>query len=591
MKKYILGILMLLTAVSTQAARAYSEPFTVSQPDGTQLILTLHGDEHLSWLTTSDGTMVMETSNGYFVASIEDNGKLSATRFLAHSPNLRSIEETQTCQKQQQRKDLFFNRVEKTWKAARRAHVTSSDYFPHIGSPKCLVILVNFQDVEFSSDEPLVQFEQYLNGDEQISMGHREEMNITSVRKYFEISSHGLFSPQFDLVGPFTLPQTMEYYGAHSDNSNDVNFNQFCKDVIAAADDFVDFRNYDNTGDGKAELVSVIFAGYGENIGGNPSNTIWPKCAPRGLATNDGVSVNYINCNAELYQVSLNDMINGIGVFCHEFSHGMGLPDLYVTKDEAKVNNQSPEFFDLMDYGEHSYRGFAPTPYSVWEQEVFGWIEVEQLSESQTGIELKPLLQGGKAYKFNNGANDEEWMMIENVQNYDYSNHMPGVPYGHGMLVWHISYDSHNVSSNDYPNNEPYHPRVCIVPSGGEIINGYLLDDGTYTGDEYWGSLESTPFPGVSEVTTLTAEQQLPNYLFYNGEETPVFKLLNINENPETGIVTFDFDNGTGTGIHSINNEPLGPINEAMYDLAGRHIRSVTRPGLYISKGKKMIIQ
>ena len=71
--------MLMLTAIIARAARAYSEPFTVGQPDGTQLTLILHGDEHLSWLTTTDGIIVVETQQGYCVATIDDNGHLTTT--------------------------------------------------------------------------------------------------------------------------------------------------------------------------------------------------------------------------------------------------------------------------------------------------------------------------------------------------------------------------------------------------------------------------------------------------------------------------------------------------------------------------------
>ena len=595
MKRFILSTLMfLVTAVSIRAARAYSEPFTISQPDGTQLTITLHGDEHISWLTTSDGTMVVETPKGYFVASIEDNGRLKATRFLAHQPNQRSTEEAQECQKQQQRKALFHNEVKRTWKAIRRAQVTSSAYFPHSGSPKCLVVLVDFQDVKFSADDPVAQFEQYFNGDVQKDMGHEENLNLVGVKKYFELSSQGQFTPQFDVVGPFTLSQTMEYYGANneSDGSKDVNFNQFCSEAIAAADNVVNFADYDNSGNGNAELVCIIYAGYGESVSGNPSNTIWPKCGYRGITTNDEVKVSYINCSPELRHVNADNRINGIGVFCHEFSHGMGLPDLYATNIEAQLNNQSPEFFDLMDYGEYASNGYAPTPYSAWEHDAFGWANVEQLSESQTNIELKSLMQGGKAYKFSNGADSNEWIMIENVQPADRENRIPGFPYGHGMLVWHIAHKRDEVRMNDYPNNEPYLPRVCIVPASGFLINGYLFggEDKPYTQAEYLASLKAATFPGTSEVTTLTAEQQLPNYIFYNGDETPVFKLLNIAEDAETRIVTFDFDSGTLDAMPTISKISEDTGNN-YYSPDGRNMGHDYRQlpkGLYIRNGKKI---
>ena len=589
MKRLFFGLILLLAAVAVRAARAYSEPFIVTQPDGTQLTVTLYGDEHLSWLTTTDGILVVETPQGYCVGTIDDNGELSASHLVAHQPAQRSAEEQQACQLQQQRKNLFFQQVNSTWTVAHRAQVTKQSYFPHSDSPKCLVILVNFSDNSFLSDDAQAQFDQYMNGDSQEDMGHNESKNFVSVKKYFEQSSQGKFTPQFDVVGPVTLPETLDYYGRNEGANKDVHFGQFCKDAIEAVDDFVDFHDYDNNNDGKAELVCIIYAGCGEQVSNNPANTIWAKCSYRNIETNDGIRVNYLNCGPELYKASSTD-INGIGVFCHEFSHGMGLPDLYVTKEEAMVNNQSPEFWDLMDYGEYANNGYAPVPYSVWEQEAMGWIEVEQLTDSQTGIELKPLVQGGKAYKFGNGANAEEWMMIENVQARDNTNHTIGFRYGHGLLVWHIAYASNTVNMGDYPNDVAHKPRVCIVPADGLVINGYLFGPGkNYSQTDYTTSLKGDPFPGTSNVNALTAELSLPNYQFYNGEETPQYQLTNITED-ENGVVTFDFVN-TATDVKAIKDHCV-PLAVDYYTLDGRSMgRDYYQlpKGVYVRSGMKVI--
>ncbi|MBQ7511992.1 MAG: M6 family metalloprotease domain-containing protein [Prevotella sp.] len=578
-------LMMMLTTVNGWSARALSEPFTVRQPDGTELTITLYGDEHASWQTTADGMLVVETADGYRLAAINDRGELSATALLAHDKTLRNAEEQQACLLQQQRQHLFFDRTTQIMQTARRAQVTGTGYLPHEGSPKCLVILANFSDNSFASTDPVAQFQQYFNGETQENLGNNEQNNIVSVRKYFEQSSHGKFTPQFDIVGPITLPETMEYYGKDTgDAGSDAHFSQFCKDAIAAVDDLVDFHDYDNRGDGKAELVCVIYAGYGQSVSGNPANTIWPKCGLQNVQTKDGVQVTYMNCSPELYRVSRGNNINGIGLFTHEFSHGMGLPDLYATAASARVNNQTPEFWDLMDYGEYEDSGYAPVPYTAWEQSVMGWIDVEELSTSQANIELKSLVQDGKAYKFGNGGNAEEWMMVENAQYYDKTNHTIGFGKGHGLLVWHIAYRSNTVNMGDYPNNTKEVPRVCIVPADGLVINGYLVNNG-YSQAEYMNSLAGDPFPGTSQVSMLTAGQSLPNFKFYNGDETPVASLKNIKEDTTTGVVTFDFDSGTTTIIDIMDNS-RGKDNN-YYTLDGRQIQGQpVNSGLYIHGGK-----
>ena len=595
MRRLIFTLLMVVfTGMTVRAARAFSEPFSITQPDGTTLVITLNGDEHFAWLTASDGTLLVEQGKGYYVAAIGDGGELSATTVLAHQPGERNAAEQQACQKQLQRRELFHQYADNTLQAARRAQVTSTGYLPHTGSPKCLIILVNFADVTFSSDDPVAQFEQYFNGKTQQNLGHNEQENIVSVRKYFEQSSHGMFTPQFDIVGPVTLPKNLAYYGANTSSftrGSDARFNQFCQDAIKAVDGLVDFKQYDNQGLNRAELVCVIYAGYGEHVIENPSNTLWPKCSYQGFVTDDAITVNYMNCSPELFRMSKGSDINGIGSFCHEFSHGMGLPDLYATVPSAQINNQTPEFWDLMDYGGHARNGYAPAPFTAWEQEVMGWIDVEELTGSRSSIALTPLMKGGKAYKFSNGANSEEWMMIENVQSFDYDSRTLGFRYGHGLLVTHLAYSSATVNMGDYPNNTANKPRVSIVPADGLVINGYQFGDGKpYTQAEYTNNMGGDPFPGTGNVTELNADLALPNYKFYNGEETPVFKLKNIVEDTTTGIVTFDFDDGTTT-ITAVKEEQSDDTDNGYYTLDGRRLDGQpTTRGLYIHNGKKVVV-
>lgn len=603
MKRLTLSfICLLLLTISMHASRALSIPVTICQPDGTQLTVILNGDKDFAWTTTTDGMLVMQhEKGGYYVAAIDTEGQIRPTALLAHEASVRTDSERQLFLQQQQYRSLFMERVQDIRQKARRAKVTSEGYFPHTGSPKCLVILVNFSDYQFSSTDPVAQFNQYFNGETQEDLGHNEQKNLVSVKKYFEQSSNGKFSPQFDIVGPVTLSQSYSYYGKNSSSSTDINFNQFCKDVIAAIDDQVNFSDYDNNHDGHAELACVIYAGYGESVSGNEASTIWPKCSRKDLSTSDNVTINYINCSPELYRVAKGSDINGIGLFCHEFSHGMGLPDLYPTNTAARVDNQTPEFWDLMDYGEYANNGYAPVPYTAWEREAMGWLEIEQLTQSQTGIEMETLEKGGKAYKFNNGSNTEEWMIIQNIQNRDNTNHLLGSAYGHGLLVMHVAYASSKVNMGDNPNNTVKKPRVSIVPADGLVINGYRFvnkssdgqyhptTDKPYTQEEYVASLKGDPFPGTGNVTGLNAEMETPNYAFYNGDATPVFKLSNIKEDGETGIVTFDFDDGTTTGIKTKQHDGR---DDSYYTLDGRRLSGKpTHSGAYIHHRHLIILK
>ena len=627
MKRLILSVWICLSAVlSLQASRALSVPTEVVQPDGSRLTITAYGDEHHHWVQTTDGVLVVRRDGGYYVAKIDAQSSkvdVQHSTLLAHNPGQRSEAEQQACHEQLQGLPLYFQRAEQT-ASNRRAQVTGSGYFPHKDSPKALVILANFKDVKFSIADAKKSFEQYFMGETQQAFANNEDKNFVGVRKYFEASSHGLFTPSFDVVGPVELSNDMEYYGADNPNNPDdvdVNFTDFCKECISLVDDDVDFKQYDNNGDGKAEMVCIIYAGYGQNTNPTLTNTIWAKCGARNISTKDNVTVNYVNCSAELFRESAGTDINGIGVFVHELSHGMGLPDIYATTTAARqVDNQSMEFWDLMDYGEYANNGYAPVPYNAWEQEAMGWITVEQLTTSTTITDMLPLVQGGKAYKFGNGANQEEFFFLENVQARNNETGQLGFSYGHGLLVYHVAYASNRVNMGDYPNNTAGKPRVAVVPADGLLISGYRFGDGKpYTQQDYINSLRGDPFPGTNEVMTLTAEQQLPNYIFYNGDPTPIFCLTDIKEDGKS--VSFSFWDSELTGIETVHSSQftVHSSDQSVYDLQGRKVnvnvndndqhstfsdgaecgvainvhRSTfnVKKGVYIVNGQKVVIQ
>ena len=489
---------------------------------------------------------------------------------------------------------------------ASQAEIGNGNYLQHSGSPRILTILAAYQDLGFTVNNPVEAFEQYLNGDVQEDLGNNNQLNIASVRKYFETCSRGQFTPEFDVVGPVTLPKEMSYYGGSNTTGSDDKFTDFCQDAMDQARDLVsDWSVYDNDGDGRIELVCVIFAGYGQNQGGD-SNTLWAKASMKNLKLNDQLSITRFNCCSELFApikgvdpngnpYDYSQYINGTGVFIHEFSHCMGLPDLYATSSKAYVNNQGMESYSVMDYGLYTRNGFAPAAYNAWEQEVMGWSEMEDIGGLMTDEgcqidKLLPLLEGGKAYKLQNGDKDREYIVMENIQKRGLNQYS----YGHGLLVYHVDYPYSSVNMNDSPNNNPGHPSVAVVPAGGLLINSYLRGDGDgkYTSNEWKASIAASIFPGSQNVTSLTNEMQLPNYCFYNGNTaTPIgFTLSGITEDAETGNVSFTIAPEEPSGINVVrwnHNDAQGPI----YDLQGRKILGPLKAGIYIIQGKKIVVK
>ena len=572
-------IVMLAVHGGMWAAPALKGTFTVRQPDGTLIGIEQHGDEHCHWTTTEDGTLVVNKGGAYYIAEIQDSGELSATGLLAHEPTQRDGKERQEVMLQSSRMTLFHQHQERQLTRAAQTAIYGG-YLPHYGSPRVLTILAEFQDSTFTVNSPVQAFEQYLNGYEQADLGNKNHYNIAGVRQYFDICSQGLFTPQFDIVGPVKLPKQMAYYADR--------FYTFCKDAVTEAKSLVpDWTVYDNDGDGNVELVCIIFAGYGQNQGGG-EDTMWAKASRQDIRM-DSLKINFFNCSPEHFYptntidaegVAMKDYINGTGVFVHEMSHCMGLPDLYQTYG-ILANNQGMEAWDVMDYGLYNRNGFAPAAYTSWEQEAMGWTVIEAVAAPQHLSGLQPLTEGGRAYKIVNTANEDEYIVMESVV----KRGLNSFAYGSGLLVYHMAYPYNDVNMGDKPNNEIGRPCVAVVPACGVLLNADLCGSGKeYTKAQWRESMGGSVFPGINHVTELTNDMHLPNYLFFDGDEatTPVgVSLHNITETEEG--ISLDLAVDTPDAINTAR-QPAEHSDNDRYDLLGRKVNGRPSHGcrLYI---------
>lgn len=123
MKRLLLSVLAMLSVCIAGAAPAYPFPITVTQPDGTQLTIRLHGDEHFHWTTTMDGVLLVNTDNGYYIADIDNNGELKATSLLAHETTMRQPNELTVIERQTVRRAAYLEQGAARAEAADRKSV------------------------------------------------------------------------------------------------------------------------------------------------------------------------------------------------------------------------------------------------------------------------------------------------------------------------------------------------------------------------------------------------------------------------------------------------------------------------------------
>lgn len=564
-KRFLTLAAMFMLAASAFAVPAKRVKRQVQQPDGSVLTVMLRGDENFHYTSTEDGQPLVQRADGaYCYATLDSNGKLTASAQVAHdvesrgaaelsflnyytaeSQKVRSLGMERAKQRNARRLARLANRgvVDASGKPVRRvmAGATGGEGIGVTGKRKGLVILVNFKDKKMQSKHTQAEWNDYFN-----KVGYNKYGNNGSVHDYFYAQSYGKLDLEFDVIGPVTVSKNMASYGANDAQGNDIDPAGMIKEAceLAYAKEKMDMSQYDRDGDGAVDQVYVIYAGYGEAAGGEP-NTIWPhewdiQGGGYSLVLG-GQRIRTYACSSEL-NGGYGTNISGIGTACHEFSHCMGIPDFY---DTAGGGCFGMDAWDLMDYGSYGGDGYEPTGYNTYEKWVSGWIEPTILTEPCYIKNMKPLSDAPEACVVFNEANKNEYYILENRQLKGTDVALPN----HGMLVIHVDYDQKVWFDNEV-NNTSNHQRFTVVPADNKLTSE------TVTGDTYPGTTKSTELTDTSKpaatlfnansdgrkflgkpVTEITEKDGLISFTFMGGVnlDAPQPKVMNMTATSFTG--------------------------------------------------------
>ncbi len=530
--KVFFVLMFTLFAHSALAVPAYPYPVKFKQPDGATLSVILKGDEFHKYYTTEDGVLITKSEQGLFnYARLESGNKVVDTGIKAKDLSLRSAGERSFVANLPKNPDMSLSAGRMRAKKAVVA-TTPLQRYPKEGSPRSLVILVNFSDLEFVVPNPKQSFTDLLNKKDYSANGA-----TGSARDYFRDNSSGAFTPQFDVVGPYTLPNTLKFYGENTDDGDDINPAQMVVDACQLAhNDSVDFSVYDTDSDGIVDNVFIYYAGYNEAEWAD-ENTVWPH--RWGVYPNSmfGGSGNYSGtvqstifngkrvedyaCTSELKSNSGADMC-GIGTFVHEFGHVLGLADMYPTNGSEHFTLSD---WNVMDGGAYLNEGRTPPAYNAFERFQLGYLNPKILSENSTTITLEPLVSKNEAYLVSksgthnlDGDNPSptEFFLLENRQKTNWDAFLPG----HGMLIYRINYDKNDWYYNE-PNNNANKMGVQLMPADG------VESESTLSGD---------PFPGTSNITAF-------DFVFRSNEKLEK-GIRNISETNE--VISFIYSTPLG---------------------------------------------
>lgn len=498
-----IGLLMTVMTVNAIPAKPGAKR-SVTLADGTTVELTLRGDEHYSYYVDATGNPC-EVANG---------------RLVMLSPQ--QINEEWTARKQ---KNLDLVNAKSSRRASSRRAGTPSAVTT--GTQRGLVILIQFKDVKFATENVQNVYKDFFN-----KQGYNEGGMAGSVRDYFLKQSYGQLTIDFDVVGPYTANFNMEYYGQPVKDKDgkvtdhDKNAPALIREAIDAASNDVDFSNYDWNKDGEVDQVFVIYAGYAEAQGAD-ENTIWPHewslAAKNKQVTYNGCLINTYGCSSELRGDGERNtgIMDGIGTACHEFSHCLGLPDMY---DTTYSGGYGMSVWDIMDYGSYNDNSCTPAGYTSYERWFSRWMEPQELTSFTRITDMKPLIETPEAYIIYNKANRNEFYMLENRQSISYDKGLDG----HGLLILHVDYNEEAWTSNSI-NDIPEHQRLTIIPADNNF-SSYVTG---YQGD---------PWPGIKGNTALTNYSTPAATLFnenVDGKKLMSFNIDNIVEDATNNTISF----------------------------------------------------
>lgn len=519
--------LVALASVFTGALMAYGVParpgfHTLVGPDGSPLEVEMRGDENFHYFIDRDGRRMVRTDAG----------------------NLQLIA------------DAEFEACMSAAAKARRAPAEINRTFPTTGTVRGLVILCEFPDCKFQEASTREYFDAKIN-----QLGYEGDETFGSVADFFAEQSKGLFTPEFDVVGPVTMPHPASYY-----SNGALDLSNFFRDLCTLADTEcdVDYSRYDVDDDGFVDFVFGIFAGYSQAQSLNPGD-IWPAMQYLENYVYDIFDDKYLNiaaCASELRGAEGTDH-DGIGTICHEFSHILGLPDIYDTRSGS---GYGMGHYDIMDVGTYNGDGKIPSGYTAMDRYTLGWLEPVELTGSGTDFELPALVESNTAVFIINPDNDAEYYTLENRQNTGFDSGLPG----HGMVITHVCYDP-KVWKNNTVN--------AVSASGYEHVQLVAADNMRLTTSE-----AGDPFPGTKGVTEFSATT-LPAAVWRMSDGAFGMPLSNIRE-MEDGTIKFDY--GTTSGIADVTASAMTAAEmiaagATVYNLAGVAVApSDLEKGVYI---------
>ena len=512
----------------------------ITQPDGTKINIMGKGSMKNSWTETLEGYSIVKNKDGIYEYAQENNGQLIPSGFLVVE-NIQNLDKQNFLDKQA--KHLRPAITTQELLNSNNMRLSESDdlkvdlSFPKEGTHKVLVLLIDYPDLV--GTHTVNEFEDFMNQENYNSTG--------SFRDYYLKVSDNKLDVNADVVGWYRADSSFSYYGKKNGYDRAKGLVREAIDAAEAAG--IDFSIYDNDNDGYVDGIILAHAGQGAEEG-SQEDYIWSHRSSLGseyYRIYDDVTINDYMVNPERRVFSNNGAggMVGIGVFCHEFGHGMDLPDLYDI-DYSSVGIGS---WGLMAGGGWLGDEKVPGFMSAWSRINLGWIIPEKVTNGSYSLAASTL--STTVYKVNTSV-PGEYFLLENKQQIGQDSFIEGS----GLAIWHI--DDNQRATDNSDNSDDSHRLVDLEQADG--LGHLYTEDGT--------SDDGDLFPGSSGNTSFT-DTTSPNSKTYNLASSGI-EITGIND--EDGIINFNVSGG---------DERYDPVNVIFSLDLSNYVGAQTPPYIY----------
>ena len=289
------------------------------------------------------------------------------------------------------------------------------------------------------------------------------------MKDYFSEASYGAFTVSpgpAGIVGWYTASKGHDYYADMAEAR------LLGREAVRAADAAgFDFAPYDQNGDCYVDNLVVVHQGEGQEYSGDPTD-IWSHSSTLTTFTTSNCAANPTE-KVKVRDYTIQPELQGasittVGVFCHEYGHALGLPDLY----DTDYSSEGVGVWSLMASGSWASSGGTsgdrPSHLDAWSKWSVGWISPNDVTcRNDVSLPAVETSFSGFYRLLPGTATTGEYFLLENRQQTSFDAGLPGS----GLLIWHVDTAKADNTEECWPNGPPplpecsaaWHYKVALV--------------------------------------------------------------------------------------------------------------------------------